>query len=251
MQKILSYMRKAIEDYHMIEEGDKIAVALSGGKDSITMLMGLKALQRFYPKKFEIIAVSIDPGFEFFNTTFLHSFCETMDIPFICEQTHIKEIVFDVRKEKNPCSLCANLRRGVLNSIAIREHCNKIALGHNEDDVLETFLLNLFYTGSISTFAPISYMDRSQITLIRPLIYTPEKEIKKFIKKNSLSVMPKACPMDGISKREDMKQLIKDFSLKIPTVRANLYGAIKRSSIKGWQKDEKNSSKNVENCTLD
>ncbi len=235
MQKILGYMRKAIQDYNMINEGDKIAVALSGGKDSITMLMGLKALQRFFPKKFDIIAISINPGFEFFDEKLLEEHCKKIGVPFIIEKTNIKEIVFDIRNEKNPCSLCANLRRGILNSICIREKCNKIALGHNEDDVLETFMLNLLYTGSISTFSPTSYMDRSKITLIRPLIYAPEKEIKKFIRKNEITVMPKACPMDGESKREDMKKLIQNLQLDIPHIRANLYGAICRSNIKGWK----------------
>lgn len=236
MQKILSSLRKAIEDYNMINEGDKIAVGLSGGKDSITLLMGLKALQRFYPKKFDLIAISVDPGFEFFNRSLLADICENVDVPLFCEESHIKEIVFDIRKEKNPCSLCANLRRGILNTTAIREGCNKIALGHNEDDVLETFLLNLFYTGSISTFAPISYMDRSKITLIRPLIYTPEKEIRRFVKKSNITVMPKSCPMDGVSKREDMKKMLKDLQISIPHIRANLFGAIERSTIKGWEK---------------
>lgn len=234
MQKILGYMRKAIEDYNMIEEGDKIAVGVSGGKDSITLLMGFKSLQRFYPKKFDIIAISVNPGFEFFDSMFLRRTCEKLGVPFFEEESHIKEIVFDIREEKNPCSLCANLRRGILNTTAIREGCNKIALGHNEDDVLETFLLNLFYTGSISTFAPISYMDRSNVTLIRPLIYAPEKDIRKFIRKNNIEVMPKLCPMDGVSKREDMKNMIKDLQVDIPHIRANLYGAIRRSSIQGW-----------------
>ena len=181
MQQILSPLRKAIEEYNMIEEGDKIGVALSGGKDSISLLVGMKALQRFYPKKFELIAISINPGFEFFNKDFLEKTCKNLDIPLFIEDTNIKEIVFDVRQEKNPCSLCANFRRGALNSVAIREGCNKIALGHNEDDVLETFFLNLLYGGNINTFAPKSYMDRSQITLIRPLIYAPEKSIKTFV----------------------------------------------------------------------
>ena len=180
MQKILGYMRKAIEDYNMIDDGDKIAVALSGGKDSISMLMALKNLQSFYPKKFELIAISINPGFHFFNKDLLEKTCKQIDVPLFIEDTHIKEIVFDLRKEKNPCSLCANFRRGALNSVAIREGCNKVALGHNEDDVLETFMLNLLYTGSINTFSPMSYMDRSKITLIRPLIYAPEKYIKNF-----------------------------------------------------------------------
>lgn len=237
MQRILSYIRKAVDDYNMIEDGDKIAVGLSGGKDSITLLMGLKALQRFYDKKFEIIAISINPGFEFFNSEFLKKTCDDIGIQYIEEESHIKEIVFDIREEKNPCSLCANLRRGILNSTAIREGCNKIALGHNEDDVLETFFLNLLYGGNINTFAPTSYMDRSKTTLIRPLIYAPEKSIKTFVKKNNIEVMPKCCPMDGVSKREDMKKLIWDFQKQIPNVKANIYGAIKRGNIKGWQKE--------------
>lgn len=236
MQRILSYIRKAVDDYNMIEDGDRIAVGLSGGKDSITLLMGLKALQRFYDKKFEVIAISVNPGFEFFNSEFLKKTCDDIGVQYVEEESHIKEIVFDIRNEKNPCSLCANLRRGILNSTAIKEGCNKIALGHNEDDVLETFFLNLLYGGNINTFAPTSYMDRSKITLIRPLIYAPEKTIKTFVKKNNLEVMPKCCPMDGVSKREDMKKLIWEFQKQIPNVKANIYGAIKRSNIKGWQK---------------
>ncbi|MBR2744428.1 MAG: tRNA 2-thiocytidine(32) synthetase TtcA [Clostridia bacterium] len=234
MQRILSYMRKAIEDYNLIEDGDRIAVALSGGKDSTTLLLGLKNLQIFFPKKFDIIGVTINPGFDEFDTSNLAQLCKELDIPYFVEETHIKEIVFDVRNEKNPCSLCANFRRGALNSVAIREKCNKIALGHNEDDVLETFFLNLLYGGTIATFAPKSYMDRSKITLIRPLIYAPEKYIRSFAKKNNLPIMEKVCPMDGESKREEMKNLIMQFQKEIPTVRANLYGAIKRGNLKGW-----------------
>ena len=236
MQRMLSYIRKAIDDYSMIEDGDKIAVGLSGGKDSITLLMGLKALQRFYDKKFDLIAISVNPGFDFFNSEFLQATCDRIGVQYVEEKTHIKEIVFDIRKEKNPCSLCANLRRGILNSVAIREGCNKIALGHNEDDVLETFFLNLLYGGSIGTFAPKSYMERSGITLIRPLIYAPEKSIKTFVKKNNIELMPKCCPMDGVSKREDMKNLIHELQKDIPMVKTNIYGAIKRSNIKGWEK---------------
>lgn len=234
MQRILSHMRKAIEEYNMIEGNDKIAICLSGGKDSITMLYAFKALQRFYPKKFEIIAISIDPGFEFFNTDLLQKICDDVDVPLFIGKSNAKEIVFDIRKEKNPCSLCANLRRGIINSIAIEQGCNKIALGHNEDDVLETFLLNLFYTGSIGTFSPVSYMDRTKITLIRPLIYTSEKETRRFVRKNNIEIMPKVCPMDGTSKREDMKKMIIDLSKNIPMIRANLFGAIQRN-IDGWR----------------
>ena len=236
MQRILSHMRRAIEDFNMINEGDKIAVCLSGGKDSISLLMGLHSLQRFYPKKFDIIAVSINPGFDFFDINFLKNLCDSLDIPLFIEDSHIKEIVFEIRNEKNPCSLCANLRRGLINSIAIREKCNIIALGHNQDDLIETFFLNLLYTGNMSTFAPVSFMDRTGITVIRPLIYTPEKDIKRFINKNKIAVMPKCCPMDGTSKREYMKDLIYSLSKDIPMVKANLFGAIRRSNIKGWGK---------------
>ena len=235
MQQILSKMRKAIEEYNMIDDGDKIAVCLSGGKDSITLLNGLKALQRFYPKKFELIAISINPGFEFFDTDLLQKICNEVNIPLFIENSNIKEIVFDVRKEKNPCSLCANLRRGIINSIAIREGCNKIALGHNMDDVLETFLLNILYTGSLSTFAPKSYMDRSKITLIRPLVLLSEKEIRRYIRKNNIEVMNKVCPMDEHTKREEMKEQIITWKKEIPTIKANLFGAISRN-IDGWKK---------------
>lgn len=234
MQKILSYMRKAIRAYNMIQDGDKIAVCLSGGKDSITMLMGLKQLQTYFDKDFEIVALSVNPGFEFFDCEFLQKICDNIDVPLIIENSNIKQIVFDIREEKRPCSLCANIRRGILNSIAIREGCNKIALGHNEDDALETLLMNLFLTGNFSTFAPTSYMDRSKMTVIRPLIYTPEKEIRKFVKRNNIEVMNKACPMDGVSKREYMKNLLNNLNMDIPMCRANLLGVIKRNKLNGW-----------------
>ena len=238
MQRILSSMRKAIEDFNMIEDGDRIAVAYSGGKDSISLLMALKNLQMFFDKKFEIIAVSIHPGFEAFDTKLLETNCKNLNVPLFIEYSNAKEIIFDIRKEKNPCSLCANLRRGIINSVAIRENCNKIALGHNKDDLLETFLLNTLYTGNISTFAPIAYMDRSKITLIRPLIYTYEKEMKRFVKKNNIAIMPKCCPLDGFSKREDMKKLIHDLQLEIPKIKENLFGAISRKILCEYKKSE-------------
>ena len=207
MQRILSHMRKAIEDYNMIEENDKIAICLSGGKDSITLLHAFKNLQIFYPKKFEIIAISINPGFPHFDTKLLEDICKKVDVPLFIENSRAQEIVFDIRKEKNPCSLCANLRRGIINSVAIREGCNKIALGHNKDDV--------------------------KITLIRPLIYAEEKDTRRFIKKYNIDVMPKACPMDGTSKRETMKNQIYLWQKEIPTIKANLFGAIQRT-IDGW-----------------
>lgn len=235
MKHILSYIRKAVEDYNMIEDGDKIAVALSGGKDSITMLKGLKSLQYFYPKKFELIAISVNPGFDFFDSTFLKNTCEDLNIPFFEEKYDIKQIVFEDRKEKNPCSLCANLRRGILSSAAKRENCTKIAIGHNMDDVLETFLMNLFFAGSISTFSPVSYMSRSNVSVIRPLVYAPEKETKRFVKRSGTVIMPKVCPMDGNSTREYIKKLIITLSMKNPHVKASIMGAIKRNHINGWK----------------
>lgn len=239
IQKILSKMRKAIEDYEMIEEGDKIAVALSGGKDSVTLLYGLKALQIFYPKHFDIIAITIDPGFENFDKRILDKICKEAEVELVVVPGDIKTIVFEERKEKNPCSLCANLRRGMLNSIAKEQGCNKIALGHNEDDVLETFLMNMIYAGNISTFAPKSYMDRSGMTVIRPLVYTPEKSTKNFIKKSEIEIMPKVCPMDGISTRQYALDLLKNFETKNKHARANLTGAIKRAGINGWKDTSK------------
>ena len=237
MQRILSSMRKAIEEFHMIDEGDKIAVGLSGGKDSMTLLLALKNLQIFYPKKFDILAISINPGFESFDAQKIAAFCEEHGIDYCIENTQIKQIVFDERKEKNPCSLCANLRRGILHSTAVREGCNKVALGHNLDDLLETFFLNLLYGGRINTFPPCTYLDRSHVTVIRPLIYLEEKDIRRFVKKAGITPLAKCCPMDGYSKREDMKKLISQFREEIPTIKANLLGAIQRSSIKGWAKE--------------
>ena len=239
MQQILSKMRKAIEEYNMIEDGDKIAICLSGGKDSITLLHAMKALQRFYPKKFDLIAISINPGFDNFDTSILQQNCNEAGIPLFIEKSNINEVVFNIRKEKNPCSLCANLRRGIINSVAIREGCNKIALGHNMDDVLETFLLNLLYTGSLHTFAPTSYMDRTKITVIRPLILLTEKDTRRFVKKNNKLIMPKVCPMDEHTKRESMKEQIFLWQKDIPMIKANLFGAISRN-LDGWKKQEKN-----------
>lgn len=235
MQKILSKMRKAIEDYNMIEDGDRIAIALSGGKDSVTLTYALKNLQIFYPKKFEILAVCVNPGFENFDTKIVEDIAKDVGIDLVIVPSDIKTIVFDMRQEKNPCSLCANLRRGILNSVAKEHRCNKIALGHNEDDVIETFFMNMIYAGKISTFAPISYMDRSNITLIRPLIYTQEKSIKSFVKRHGIQIMPKVCPADGVSKREYALDLLKSIEIEYKHARSNIIGAIKRDNVNGWK----------------
>lgn len=235
IQKILGKMRKAIDDYQMIEEGDKIAVALSGGKDSISLLYALKNLQLFYPKHFDFIAITINPGFDNFDDNLLKKVCQDIDVELKIVKSDIKQIVFDERKEKNPCSLCANLRRGMLNSIAKENGCNKTALGHNEDDVLETFLMNMIYAGNISVFSPVAYMDRSQMTLIRPLIYVSEKMTRSFVKKAEIPIMPKVCPMDGNSKREYALELLKQLEYNNKNIRANLIGAIKRAKLDGWK----------------
>lgn len=236
MKQILSLIRKAVEDYEMIEEGDKIAVALSGGKDSITLLLALNSLKNFYPKKFEIMALTVDPGSNTFDTTELENLCYKNKIEYIIEKTDIREIVFDIRKEKNPCSLCANLRRGILATISKKHGCNKIALGHHQDDVIDTFFLSLFYEGNIRTFSPVTYLSKTDITTIRPMIYVPEKEIKVFSKKEQLPVMKKNCPMDGNSKREYIKGLILTITKEIPKLKACVFGSIQRSSIPGWDK---------------
>ncbi len=237
MKQILSKIRRAVQDYDMIQEGDKIAVGLSGGKDSLTLLLALKNLQIFYPNHFEIIAITINPGFDSFDIEGIKNFCDELNIELVVVETHIKEIVFDIRQEKNPCSLCANLRRGALYSTAKEHGCTKVALGHHFDDVIETFFLSLFYEGHIHTFAPCTYLSRNDITSIRPIIYLEEKEIKSFVKRNNIEVMKKTCIVDGRTKRMDMKNLVIQLSKSIPKVKQNIFGAIKRSNIKGWKID--------------
>jgi tRNA(Ile)-lysidine synthetase-like protein len=238
MRKILSLIRKAVEDYNMIEEGDKIAIGLSGGKDSLTLLIAMNTLKLFYPKKFEIMALTIDPGSNSIDTTELEKLCKSLNIEYVIEKTNIKEVVFDIRKEKNPCSLCANLRRGALNGVAEAHGCNKVALAHHQDDVMETFFMSLFYNGNIHTFSPTTYLSRINIVTIRPMIYVAEKDIKGYAKRSNLPVVPKFCPMDGHSKREYIKDLLKNLNHDIPRLRACIFGAITRSNIPGWEHPE-------------
>lgn len=238
MQRVEGLMRKAIEDYAMIQEGDKIAVALSGGKDSVSLLYALKSLQRYNKEHFELIAISVNPGFKEFDESLLKKITDDIKVELIIVPSKIKQIVFDDRKEKNPCSLCANLRRGILNTTAKKYGCNKIALGHNEDDMIETFLMNVIYAGNISTFSPVSYMDKSGMTLIRPLIYVPEKLTKRFIKKSNIAVMPKICPMDGTSNREYALKVLRQLEIHNKQARANIVGAIKRAKLSGWKESK-------------
>jgi len=237
MQKILGQIRKAIQDYNMIEDGDKICIGLSGGKDSLALLFSLAKLQKFYPKKFSLVAITINPNFDGFDTTYLSKACEELGVEYIVYPSNIKEIVFDIRKETNPCSLCANLRRGMLNSFAVENGCNKVALGHHCDDLIETLLLSLLYEGHIHTFSPITYLSKKNINVIRPMIYVYEKEIQRWVKENNIQPLPKTCKVDGSTKREEIKNLIHSFSKDLPYIKSNLLGAIKRSNIKGWKEN--------------
>ena len=238
MKHILGYARKAINDFGMIKAGDKVAVGLSGGKDSILTLITLAQLRKFYPEKFEVIAITLDMGVEGFDVTSLKKLCEEYDVEYIIEKTHIKEIVFDIRKEKNPCSLCANLRRGILYDTAKKYDCNKVALGHHMDDVMETFMMSLIYEGRVHTFLPITYLSRKDIYVIRPMIYTPESEIKHLVKKYGIEVVKNNCPANGETKRQYVKELIAGIAKENKGVRESIFGAIMRSEEWRMLKEE-------------
>lgn len=224
----------------MIEEGDKIAVGISGGKDSLTLLMALKALQRFYPKHFELEAITVSIGFEGMDFTPIQKFCDEIGVNYTVVDTEIEQIVFAERGEKNPCALCATMRKGALNTKVDELGCNKIALGHNRDDVIETFFMSLFLEGRIHCFSPKTYLSRRKITSIRPLIYVPEKDVKGFARKNNLPIIENKCPVDGKTAREDTKQRIKALGLEFDHFEEKIFGAIRRSQLEGWSElDEK------------
>ncbi len=236
LQKLLSYVRRAVEDYHMIEEGDKIAVGVSGGKDSICLLLALKNLQRFYPKPFELEAITVSLGLPNANYDDIQAFCKKIDVHYTLVSTEIGEIIFHQRKEKNPCSLCAKMRKGALNDMVEQLGCNKVALGHNKDDVVETFFMSLFYEGRINCFSPVSFLDRKQIYSIRPLMYVPEIEIKGFIQKSGISIVKNPCLADGNTKRQETKELLQMLSKDYTNLQEKVFGAIQRSALKGWKK---------------
>lgn len=240
IKKILGQIRRAIDDYNMIEDGDRIAVGVSGGKDSLTLLIELRKLQNFYPKKFEMEAVSLTMGIGEFDLSPLQELCKEIGVNYTIEETLIGRIVFEARNEKNPCSLCANMRRGALNNVALRLGCNKVALAHNRDDVIETFLLSTFYEGRIHTFSPVTHLERKNITLIRPLIYTEEKDIKGFIKQNGINVIPSPCYVNGRTKRQYVKDLLSKLNHENREIKNNIFGAIKRLGIDGWKNTAKN-----------
>lgn len=226
LQKLLSKARRAAEDYNMIEEGDKIAVGLSGGKDSVTLLQILATMRRFYPKKYEVVAISVDMGLglDEKEVEAVKELCKELDVEYIVEPTHIGEIVFDIRKEANPCSLCANMRRGALNNTAVKHGCNKVALGHHADDLIETLFLSLFYESRISTFSPVTKLERKNITVIRPMIYIREKEIAAFAKDKPIIHNP--CPANKHTKRQYVKDLLKSLEKDNKKIKENVLGAI-------------------------
>ena len=234
MQKALSPIRRAVQDYDMINDGDKIAVGVSGGKDSVLLLVALKRLSMFYPKKFEVTGITLDsntPGMDFSP---IQRLCEKEQIPYIIKKTRIYDIVFNVRKEENPCSLCANLRRGALNNAALELGITKLALGHHNDDVLETFMMNLVHEGRIGCFSPVTYLDRKGVTLIRPMIYMTEGEVRACVNRNGLPVVQNPCPANGHTERQEMKNLLRSLEKDYKGVKERMFGAIQRADIDGW-----------------
>lgn len=234
LQKLLSLIRKGVDDYQMINDGDVIGVGISGGKDSLALLYGLKHLQYFYPKKFSLVGITVSLGFEGTDYTPVKKFCAELDIPYFIAETDIGEIIFDIRKEKNPCSLCSKMRKGSLHDEALKHGVNKIALGHNKDDVIQTLFMSLFYEGRIHTFSPVSYLDRKNLYNIRPLIYASEDEIRSFVNKYEIETVRNLCPADGNTKREDMKNFIEENNGKYINFSEKVFTAIKNSGIEGW-----------------
>lgn len=243
MQKMLSYVRRAVDHYHMIDEGDRVAVGVSGGKDSLTLLTTLAKLRAFYPKRFEVVAITLEMGYEDMDFAPVQTLCDALDVEYIRIPTQIKQVVFDIRQEQNPCALCAKLRRGALHEAALRAGCKKVALGHHFDDVVETYMLSLFYEGRISCFQPVTYLDRSGVTLIRPLLYTPEYLVRAFAGRHALPVVHNPCPADGSTKRQEIKDLLKTLEQTMPGLRERIFGAIQRYPLKGWQPDRTRTPK--------
>lgn len=236
MQKLLGYMRRAVTDYQMIQPGDRIAVGVSGGKDSVALLVGLAQLRRFLGIPYELVAVTLDPGFEGRHEDYspIAELCAAYEIPYIVKQTQIGEIVFDLRQESNPCSLCAKMRRGALHDAAKEQNCNKIALGHHNDDAIETFLMNLYREGRIGCFQPVTYLSRKDLTMIRPMVYAPEKDISSAVRRNELPVVKSKCPADGNTGREEMKRFIRETEKNSKGFKQRIFGAMKRGNVDGF-----------------
>lgn len=234
LQRLLSYTRKAVDEYGLIDDGDKIAVGISGGKDSLTLLYALSELRKFYPKKFEVYALTVHLGIEGMDFSEIGKLCDKLEVPYYIIETEINDIVFNIRKEVNPCALCAKLRKGAFNNKALELGCNKIAYAHHRDDVNETFMMSLIYEGRIHTFSPMSHLDRTNLTLIRPLLFAPEADVIGFAKKYELPVVKNLCPADGVTKRQETKELIKQINSEAPGFHTRLFSAIANGNVDDW-----------------
>ena len=234
LQQLLSYTRKAVDEYQMIETGDKIAVGISGGKDSLTLLYALHGLKRFYPRPFTIEAITVDLGHPGFHLDRIADLCRTLEVPYTVVHTDIARIIFDERKETNPCSLCAKMRKGALNEAIKKAGCNKVAYAHHKDDIIETMLMSLIYEGRFHSFSPKTYLDRMDLTVIRPLMFVDEMDVRGFQKLYLLPVEKSACPADGHTKREYVKNLIRQLTAENPGVRERMFAAVINGNIPGW-----------------
>ena len=236
MKKLLSLTRAAVYKYNMIEAGDKIAVGVSGGKDSLALLYALAKLRDFYPKPFSLVAITLDYQFNGVaeDYTAIEALCKELQVEYIVRRTNLWEVIFETRKEKNPCSLCAKMRRGLLHDTAVANGCNKVALGHHLDDAAETFLMNLLNGGKIGCFSPVSYLSNKKLYLIRPLIFAYEKDVAAAARRANLPVVKSRCPMDKVSNRQNMKELLKALEKDNPAVRKKIIGALERSHIDNW-----------------
>lgn len=234
LQRLLSYTRKAVDEYGLIDDGDKIAIGISGGKDSLTLLYALSILRNFYPKKFDVYAITVKLGIDGMDFSAVEALCKELDVPYYIIDTKINDIVFNIRQETNPCALCAKLRKGAFNNKALELGCNKIAYAHHRDDVNETFLMSLIYEGRIHTFSPMTHLDKTDLTLIRPLLLAPEADIIGFSKKYELPVVKNLCPADGITKRHEAKKLIKQINSQAPGFHTRLFSAIKNGNLEDW-----------------
>ncbi len=235
LQKVLSYIRRAVDDYKMIEPEDRIAVGISGGKDSLTLLYGLHGLMRFYPIPFQIHAVTVDLGFDNLNLEKIQELCRQLQVPYTIVKTDIANIIFQERKESNPCSLCAKMRKGALNEAIKKAGCNKVAYAHHKDDVVETMLMSLIYEGRFHTFRPVTYLDRMDLTVIRPLMYMSEADVAGFVNKFQVPVVKSPCPADGHTKREYVKELLKKLNQENPGVKERMFTAIQKGNMEGWR----------------
>ena len=238
MEKILSLVRRCVEDYNMIAEGDVVAVGVSGGKDSVLTLAALARLRAFYPKRFDVVALTIDSGAPGMDFAPVARLCEALDVPYHLIPVPIYEIVFVHRQEKNPCSLCAKLRRGALSTEMNRLGLSKIALGHHYDDAVETMVMSLFLEGRIGCFQPVTYLDRSGVTQIRPLLYVQEREVRGAVRRLGLPVVKNPCPANGTTKREETKELLLQLEKQFPQLKKKIFGAIQRYPLYGWSLEE-------------